>query len=350
MSVNSGHEEKSCWVTLVTASSYLPGAVVLAHSLTQHGSKYPLVVLHPESLGKDAIHALETEGASTGCIIPHMVDLLLPRSGQEATDIVAERFKDTFTKLRAFQVYELGYTRACFLDADMAVFRNPDEIFDMRLPDRTWIAANHACVCNLDRDEWAPSSWNKGNCAYTPLSGPDKVAAAITSSTRPTWRLLNGGMFFFYPSAGLWQNMLDSFNSSERLKSYQFPDQDFLADFFDRTWMPVSWKYNALKTMRYWHPRLWADEEVVVLHYIVDKPWERKVSDQGVAGHLGRDGETHRWWWAVYRDWRQHRRLASGRDPVLALMDQLVGQEAPFTEVVPLGQDPGELADVSPYP
>ena len=346
----NGDREKFCWVTLVTSPSYLPGALILAHSLTKQGSRYPLVVLYTESLGKDAIRALEAEATTTGSIIPHMVDLLLPRSGQENTGSVAERFKDTYTKLRAFQVYELGFTSGCFLDADTAVFRNPDEIFHIRLPDRSWIAANHACVCNLDHDAWAPSSWNKGNCAYTPLSHPGQVGAPVTPDSRPTWRLVNGGMFLFYPTADLWQSMLDSFNTSDRLKSYQFPDQDFLADFFDMKWAPVSWKYNALKTMRYWHPRLWADMDVVIVHYIVDKPWEREVSDEGVGGHLGRDGTTHRWWWDVYRDWQRNRPLASDNDTVLEFMDQLVGQQPPFAKVVPLGEAPGKPSDVIPSP
>lgn len=43
------------------------------------------------------------------------------------------------------------------------------------------------------------------------------------------------------------------------------------------------------------------------LHYIVDKPWERRVASDGIGGHLGRDGETHQWWWGVWDDWRRRR-------------------------------------------
>ena len=349
MIVNGDQDEKSCWVTLVTKPSYLPGVLILAHSLTQQGSRHPLVVLYTHNLGDDAINALEVEAAATASMVPHKVEFLLPRKGQENTGSVADRFVDTYTKLRAFQVYELGYTRACFLDADMAVFRNPDDLFRIRLPDRTWLGANHACVCNLDHDAWAPSSWHKGNCAYTPLSQPGQTAAPVTPDSRPTWRLLNGGMFLFHPTEELWKSMSDSFDNSDQLKSYQFPDQDFLADFFAMKWAPISWKFNALKTMRYWHPRLWADAEVVIVHYIVDKPWEREVSEEGIAGHLGRDGETHRWWWNVYRDWRCHRPLDVKEDPVLTIMDGLVAQKQPFTKVIPLGEDPGEPTDVVPF-
>lgn len=341
--------EHICWVTLVTKPSYLPGALILAHSLDQHGSKYPLLVQYTSSLGHDAIEALEEESRNHRRIQPRKVELLLPRKDQENTESVAERFKDTFTKLRAFEVYKLGFTQAVFLDADMAVFRKPDEIFECTLPGRDWLGANHACVCNLDHDAWAPPEWQKGNCAYTPLNQPDEVAPAITPTSRPTYRLLNGGMLLFYPSEDLWHRMLDHFNTSDRLKTYQFPDQDFLADFFRDRWFPLSWKYNALKTMRYWHPRLWSDEELVVLHYIVDKPWERQVSSAGIAGHLGRDGETHQWWWDIFQNWRRQGEEGA-KGVALGVMDALINTQEPYTEKVPLPQDVGKVADVLPYP
>lgn len=41
------------------------------------------------------------------------------------------------------------------IDGDMLVMRSIDDHFDLPLlPD--WIAANHVCVCNLDRRPWAP--------------------------------------------------------------------------------------------------------------------------------------------------------------------------------------------------
>ncbi|KAK5175971.1 hypothetical protein LTR44_011467 [Exophiala sp. CCFEE 6388] len=342
--------EKSCWVTLVTKPSYLPGAIILAHSLEQHQSKYPLLIQYTSTLGDEAVSALEEESRNYGRIQLQKVELLLPRKDQENTGSVAERFKDTFTKLRAFELYKLGFTRVGFLDADMAVFNNPDELLESKLPGRDWLGANHACVCNLDHDSWAPTEWHKGNCAYTPLNNPDEVAEPMTTGSRPTYHLLNSGMLLFYPSEELWHKMLDYFNTSDRLKTYQFPDQDFLADFYRDKWYPLSWKYNALKTMRYWHPRIWSDEKLVVLHYIVDKPWERQVSQDGIAGHLGRDGETHQWWWNIYHDWRKQREDSQKSPLALGIMNKLVDIKEPFTDLIPLPQEVGKPEDVQPYP
>jgi len=244
--------------------------------------------------------------------------------------------------LRAFETFNLGYDTCVFLDADVAVFGYPDEIFDITLPAHDWIAAAHACVCNLDSDPWAPKDWHKGNCAHTVGRDPDSEPTAVNQNSRPTYHQLNSGVFLYYPSQGLWDAVLDFFNRSETIKDYQFPDQDFLIDFFHCRWRPLSWKYNALKTRRYWHPQVWSDEKVILLHYIVDKPWERRIQDDELAGHLGRDGETHRWWWSLYDEWQK----IAGNDQVA----ELVNTKPPVTRKVPLPESPGTPADVAEYP
>ena len=73
--------------------------------------------------------------------------------------------------------------------------------------------------------------------------------------------------------------------------------------------------------MRAWHPNVWRDDEVMGLHYIVDKPWEKRVASDGIGGHLGRDGETHMWWWGVWDDWRGQR-----DKELVRTMDELIAK------------------------
>ncbi|KAK5020011.1 hypothetical protein LTR60_000922 [Cryomyces antarcticus] len=293
---------KYAYTTLITRSSYLAGVIVLARTLRKHGSAYPLVVLYTESLPAASIRALELEVPHTNLVLKK-IPALLPRKNVHV-HLIAERFADTWTKLRVFELW--GYDTVCYLDADMIVCKDSiDRIFDTRLPADDWIAANHACVCNLDKDTWAPADWTKENCAYTPTTHPAALAhpTPVTPDARPTYHLLNSGMFVFKPSQPLWERMLGFFNTTPLLGQFKFPDQDFLAEFFRNRWVSVGWQYNALKTMRYWHPNMWRDDEVVVLHYIVDKPWAKRVAEDGSAGYLGRDGVTHGWWWDEYAGW-----------------------------------------------
>ena len=308
------NDEKRAWVTLLTRSSYLPGVITLAYTLRQHITQYPLIVLITPSLPQSALRALELEAKFNDQIIIKRVEPLLP-SG--SVTLIAARFEDTWTKLRAFEL--IPYETCIFLDADITIYKNMDEVFDTKLPDyKTWIAANHACVCNLDHDSWAPDNWKVENCAWTSLEHPKSLTSATpvptTQAPPHTHCLLNGGLFLYHPSEELWTSMLDHFHTSPKLSSYQFPDQDFMADYFHNRWLPLPWRYNALKTMKQWHTNIWRDTEVCGLHYIVDKPWEKRIASDGVAGHLGRDGITHSWWWEVWDHWRTERLEAKAQD------------------------------------
>ena len=320
----NGHQAQRCWVTLLTKPSYLPGVIILAYSLSVQKSKYPLVVLVTPSVPNSSLRALKLESRQNPLILIQQVELLLPPGNRKLTG-VAQRFEDTWTKLRAFEL--TSYEICIFLDADITIYQNIDELFETPLPGSDWIAALHSCVCNLDHDPWAPDNWNRSNCAYTPLTHPSALRKAIPTPENEgpphTHALLNGGVFLYRPSRQLWTQILDYFNTSPDLHNFQFPDQDFLAAFFVHRWRPLSWQYNALKTMRQWHTNIWRNDEVRALHYIVDKPWQRRIASDGIAGHLGRDGETHSWWWAVYQRWRSSRQ----RPDVISILDELMAPE-----------------------
>ncbi|KAK1075317.1 hypothetical protein LTR74_000279 [Friedmanniomyces endolithicus] len=317
-------EKKYAYTTLVTRGSYLAGVIILAYTLKKQGSKYPLLVFYTAGLQHAAVKALELEAVKLNLILKPC-EMLEPRSDMKIT-LIAERFKDTWTKLRVFEVFD--YDAVCYLDADMAIFKNMDSVFSRAdtLPS-DWIAANHACVCNTDKDKWAPEEWNVDNCAYTPLSHPTALShpTQVTPDSRPTHHLLNSGMFLYHPSKNLWESMLHFFNTTSKLSTYNFPDQDFLADFFHNRWDSLGWQYNALKTMRYQHPNMWRDDEVVCLHYIVDKPWVARVSADGTAGFKGKDGVTHGWWWKQYAAWVEDREAENATE-VLGLMEQYVAK------------------------
>ena len=319
---SNGPVPKRAWVTLLTRPSYLPGVITLAYSLSVHATAYPLVVLVTPSLPQACIRALELESSDNSLLTIHSIKpLMLP--DDRKTTLIAARFEDTWTKLRAFEL--ISYDACVFLDADITIYKNMDDIFDTVLPGDDWIAASHACVCNLDHDSWAPENWKPENCAYTPLRHPaacERASPIPTGSAPPhTYALLNGGVFLYHPSESLWKAMHHHFLTSPELSTFQFPDQDFLASFFCGRWRPLPWKYNALKTMRQWHTNIWRDEEVKGLHYIVDKPWDKRVASDGIAGHLGRDGATHTWWWNIWHEWSSQ----SGSD-LVHIVDELVAK------------------------
>jgi hypothetical protein len=106
----------------------------------------------------------------------------------------------------------------------------------------------------------------------------------------------------------------------------KFPDQDFLNAAFDARWASLPWSTNALKTWRYWHTNIWRDDRVAVLHYIVDKPWAARVGKDGKAGYLGKDGETHGWWWEEFGRWERERE-AEGETELLDTVRKYAASE-----------------------
>ena len=201
------------WITLVTRASYLPGAILLIHTLYKHHSAHPIIVQYTATLPADCLSAFQALTRTYPLLrLQHVEPIALPTGLVP----VATRFDDTLTKLRAFappspaELRALGLpavpAQACFLDADMIVLRNMDDIFDIPRPAADWIAAHHACVCNIDFDPWAPPEWNRENCPSTPLVHPSALNCPVPcgADQRPTYQLLNSGVFVFTPSAELW--------------------------------------------------------------------------------------------------------------------------------------------------
>jgi hypothetical protein len=85
----------SAYVTLLTATSYLPGTLVLEYSLRLVGSRYPLVVMVTRELPQNARDVLQKRGIKTA-----EIGYLQPEEGVHSLSSYDARFKDTWTKLR----------------------------------------------------------------------------------------------------------------------------------------------------------------------------------------------------------------------------------------------------------
>lgn len=99
-------EARCAWITfLLTSSSYLPGVLVLAHSLRKHKSQYPLIVAVNPALPQATKDALVEFGLEIKEVKP------LTPVGEVTT--IAERFVDTWTKIRVFDFAEYEVDFSC---------------------------------------------------------------------------------------------------------------------------------------------------------------------------------------------------------------------------------------------
>ncbi|KAK8865836.1 hypothetical protein IAR55_000984 [Kwoniella newhampshirensis] len=263
---------KRAWVTLVTNPTYLAGLLALHRTLISVSS-YPLVVMTTPTLPLSSQALISSYGIQVR-LVPH----LAPSSEQNhpGFDPSFVRFADTWTKLRAFGLTE--FDKIILIDVDMIFLRGMDELFDMELPGQDWIAAAPACVCNPFKLEHYPRDWIPANCSFRHQSTLSTLSSPPTpsSSSPRTAHLLNGGLVVLHPSISTFDTILDHLNNSPQIPNYKFPDQDLLAEVFQGRWKPLPWWCNALKTLRSVHKPIWKDGEVRLIHYILDKPWNKR--------------------------------------------------------------------------
>ncbi|KAI5793076.1 nucleotide-diphospho-sugar transferase [Geopyxis carbonaria] len=270
------------WTTLITNVQFIPGLLVLDYSLKRAGSKYPLLALYTDTLEPAGHAALDKRG-----IAKQRVEYVIPALEKDYSNDT--RFYHCWSKLQPFGLTE--YERIVQLDSDMLVRQNMDELMEMDLGDNVFGAA-HACVCNPLKRKHYPADWIPENCGFTAHRGNRAEAAETGASCTFGLGHCNGGNLIVQPSAENYAKICAALADPSKTGSYDFADQSLLSDVFEGRWLPLSYKYNALKTMRECHAEIWDDDVVKNVHYILmPKPWEQRDNPQWEV--------THKWWWEV---------------------------------------------------
>ncbi|RHY29373.1 hypothetical protein DYB32_005193 [Aphanomyces invadans] len=252
------------YATLVTTDAYVVGAAVLRASLL--AAKSP---------------ALEN-------VELYPVALLYPRDDQ-ATSYAFERFKDVWTKLRVFELTQ--YDTVTFLDSDMLCTQNMDELFTTIGDAPDSLVASLACICNPSKQAHYPKHWEPKNCPYWQRENGHSIDANAP-------KYFNSGMFVLHPSIATFNRLVTSFQDEVDLSRFIFPDQCFLNEMFP-DFQVVSYKYNAVKTLRTAHPKTWDIQEVKNLHFILTKPWNVDPSD---PAQIDPFFDLYEFWWAARDD------------------------------------------------
>ncbi len=226
-------------MTLVTNADFALGAKALLHSLNVTGTQADRVVLHTGGVPEGALLPLRALGARLV-----KVDLLPTSEGfnaahaKQALHGAAPFTKgtkpafhtplDNFCKLRLWQ---LPYARVVFLDADTLVLRNIDKLFDY----------------------------------------PEFCAAPNVYESLSDFHRMNSGVFTARPAQATFDAMLTQLDTPGAF--WRRTDQTFLQDFFpDWNGLPIT--YNTLQYLWFNLPGLWDWDDIKVLHFQYEKPWQ----------------------------------------------------------------------------
>lgn len=280
--IQQQHKERRAWLTLFSTQDYLPGVLALARSLKRAKSIYPLVVMCTKD---DCSEETETLLLNEGCFVQHIEDLY-PVS---TTGLTVPRLTHAWKKLRAFALVDICDT-CVFMDADIIVLRNMDEIFDLN--QNINFAAVQTCTCNLKENPIFPKHWKPQNCPYA----QEQNSNGPTHDNSHVNIIFNSGVFLFHPNLTVFQQMLEALNTWD-LSQFVFADQDFLNKFYDKTWTRLPFMYNGVKAFSHSHPDLWDLSKLKTIHYVLAKPWQK--TDVGNIGYE----VINQLWWQAY-EWR----------------------------------------------
>ncbi|QBX35396.1 glycosyl transferase [Paracoccus liaowanqingii] len=239
------------YVTLVSNPAYLPGAEALLRSLRLTGTKADLVVLH-RGLSKADLARLRPHG-------PRLIAAdLLPTSAAfdqaHARDALHARAAftkggkpnfhtplDNFIKLRLWQ---LDYDACVFIDADAVVLRGVDKLFQF----------------------------------------PEFCAAPNVYDGLDGFHRMNSGVFTARPDRATFEGMRDRLDRPGAF--WRRTDQSFLQEVYP-DWQGLSIHHNLLQYVWLHMPQLFSWDQVRILHFQYEKPWQDHDKAQQLAPLIG---------------------------------------------------------------
>ncbi len=226
------------YVTLVSNPDFLIGACALARSLLLSGTQFPLTVLTLAGLeGLDQLEAL-------GC---HIVTVdPLPVS-------------DAF---RARHSRTSQHTLAPFTKGNKPLFHDPLHNF---LKLRLWELEQHDKVVFLDADTLVIQNIDRL------FAFPEFVAAPNLYESLSDFHRMNSGVFVAQPNRAVYEHMLTQLDQPDVF--WARTDQTFLQTYFPR-WHGLPYIYNTLQYVWFNLPELWNWQQIHVIHYQYEKPWQ----------------------------------------------------------------------------
>ncbi|WQF89689.1 Putative glycosyl transferase, family 8, nucleotide-diphospho-sugar transferase [Colletotrichum destructivum] len=241
-------EGEQVYATLLLNDTYLPGALVLAHSLRDAGTSKQLVVLVTlDTISAEVITELRA-------VYDHVIPVPRIRNSRPANLYLMNRpdLHSAFTKVNLWR--QTQFSKIVYIDADVVAYRAPDELFDVN----------------------APFS------AAPDIGWPD---------------LFNTGVMVLKPNMGDYYALMAM---AERGISFDGADQGLLNMHFKNTYNRISFTYNVTPSAHYQYVPAYRhfQSSINMVHFIgPDKPWfqGRKASkgDSPFEDMIGR-------WWAVY--------------------------------------------------
>ena len=226
------------FVTLVTNADYALGARALVRSITLSGTDADICVLHTDVADADLAPLSALGARLVRCDLLPTSDAFNAAHARDALHGRAAFTKgekppfhtplDNFAKLRLWQ---LDYARVVFIDADALVLQNVDKLFDY----------------------------------------PEFCAAPNVYESVADFHRMNSGVFTARPNPATFADMLARLDVPGAF--WRRTDQTFLEHYFP-DWHGLPVFCNMLQYVWFAMPGLWRWQDVKILHFQYEKPWQ----------------------------------------------------------------------------
>lgn len=231
------------------AAHYVLGAIVLGQSLRKSGTSFDRVLLHTADVPTEARTLLSEWWKLKE--VPYLGSAL---DLHTAAFYEKSRFKEVFTKLHVFNPVALPYDRVIFLDLDMMVLKNMDELFAVRPPAALYNVKSRGVSVpprHGERMDARSTYINAGTMVVAPSRMLFELLCADSREADPVWH------------SGAW-----------------CPEQNYLSRVLAGEWSHISQLYNFEVQLHSGVPfsKLWEDADVTdiaVAHFSgTRKVWE----------------------------------------------------------------------------
>ncbi len=257
---------------------YTPGAIVLAASYKASGGQYPAICMVDASVSPEARQALGVYFDDV-VEVPILERKTVPMRSAKQNKIYGGWINRSFTKWNALDPILFGaFDKVLFLDADIMIIRNIDELFDLPAPAATfsspWAApyvGRVGAASGAPRGIFNPYG-DLPHGARVPRSAVIKGFTSILGI---------GSVVLLEPSRRAWetfQSILAQSGPYGNRSCYSGADEQILADIFTRMGLPmyhIHPKFNWFVGKYDW--LTYSDKEATpyLYHYYNIKCWEQ---------------------------------------------------------------------------
>ena len=273
---------KNAWVVLLMmGDAYAPGALVVAQSLRDTKTKHDIVcmVTHDVSLETRA----QLRGTPQNPIyddvieVPYIVHPTRPLQSKKQVELYGGWIDRSFTKWSCLKF--TWYHRVIFVDADMVVVANCDDLFELRPP--------AACYSNPWAYPWAdrggitnPYLTNEKGRSRPPAHGACVPAAQIEKALHSGSFVGWGAVVLLEPNAAKFEDLLAMIHKNpvfgEEFNVVSGSDEVSIAALYAQAgWTHIHQRYLAIP----WKPRWVPPHDVCAYHFHGRKPWEMAISE-----------------------------------------------------------------------